>query len=71
MSTSQATAGSRRSMDSPAAPFDGVMEKLAAVPDIERALAAAARLPHCIFFDSARQQDDLGRYSFLSADPFD
>src|SRR5262245_53534955 len=28
-------------------------------------------LPHAIFFDSAMQHDTLGRYSFLSADPFD
>jgi para-aminobenzoate synthetase component 1 len=53
------------------ASFDGAIEKLAAVPDLERALAVAARLPHCVFFDSARQQDELGRYSFLAADPFD
>jgi para-aminobenzoate synthetase component 1 len=71
MSIARAAAGSPSSIDSHAAPFDGAIEKLAAVPDIERALAAAARLPHCIFFDSARQQDDLGRYSFLAADPFD
>jgi para-aminobenzoate synthetase component 1 len=71
MSTFQAAAGSRRSSDSQAAPFGGAIEKLAAVPDIERVLTAAARLPHCIFFDSAREQEDLGRYSFLAADPFD
>jgi para-aminobenzoate synthetase component 1 len=71
MSISQAGAGSPRSSGSHAAPFEGAIEQLAAVPDIERALAAAANLPYCIFFDSARQQDELGRYSFLTADPFD
>ena len=53
------------------APFAGAVEELAVVPDIELAFAAATRLPHCVFFDSARQQDELGRYSFLAADPFD
>src|SRR5688500_11810046 len=28
-------------------------------------------LPHCIFFDSARRDHKLGRYSFLAADPFE
>lgn len=30
-----------------------------------------ARLPHCIFLDSARRDPLLGRYSFVAADPFD
>jgi para-aminobenzoate synthetase component 1 len=28
-------------------------------------------LPHAIFFDSAMQHETLGRYSYLTADPFD
>jgi len=30
-----------------------------------------ARLPHCLFLDSAMTHPALGRYSFLAADPFD
>jgi para-aminobenzoate synthetase component 1 len=71
MSTAQATSESPWSARSTPASFAGAIEEIATVPDIERTLAAAARLPHCIFLDSARQQDDLGRYSFLAADPFD
>ena len=69
--TSSTSASSLRPADSRLAPFAGVIEELSVVPDVERIFAAAARLPHCIFFDSARQQGDLGRYSFLTADPFD
>jgi para-aminobenzoate synthetase component 1 len=39
--------------------------------DLEAALGRLARLPHCLFFDSARRDAKLGRYSFLTADPFD
>ncbi|MEX2139728.1 MAG: anthranilate synthase component I family protein [Pirellulales bacterium] len=53
------------------APFCGAVEELRAAPDVERAFIALADQPHCIFFDSARQQRELGRYSFLAADPYD
>jgi para-aminobenzoate synthetase component 1 len=39
--------------------------------DLEAALARLARLPHCLFLDSARRDPLLGRYSFLTADPFE
>jgi para-aminobenzoate synthetase component 1 len=39
--------------------------------DLEQALERIARLPHCLFLDSARRDPVLGRYSFLTADPFD
>jgi para-aminobenzoate synthetase component 1 len=39
--------------------------------DSEAAFARLARLPHCLFLDSARRDPLLGRYSFLTADPFD
>ena len=38
--------------------------------DLERALVRFAQLPHCLFLDSARRDTTLGRYSFLTADPF-
>jgi para-aminobenzoate synthetase component 1 len=53
------------------APFCGAIEELAELPDVERVFLALAERPHCIFIDSARQQAELGRYSFLTVDPFD
>jgi para-aminobenzoate synthetase component 1 len=32
--------------------------------------ARLANLPHVVFFDSAAREGDLGRYSFIAADPF-
>lgn len=32
--------------------------------------ARLANLPHVVFFDSASREGDLGRYSFVAADPF-
>jgi len=37
----------------------------------EDAFARMARLPHCLFLDSAVADPLLGRYSFLAADPFE
>ena len=39
--------------------------------DPEDVFLRLAGLPHCIFFDSARRDPVLGRYSFIAADPFD
>jgi para-aminobenzoate synthetase component 1 len=39
--------------------------------DLEAVFARLAQLPHCLFLDSARRDPVLGRYSFLTADPFD
>ncbi len=39
--------------------------------DLELALVRLARRPHVLFLDSARRDATLGRYSFLTADPFD
>ncbi|MGD9721194.1 MAG: aminodeoxychorismate synthase component I [Pirellulales bacterium] len=38
--------------------------------DLEAALARLAQRPHALFLDSARRDPRLGRYSFLTADPF-
>jgi len=38
--------------------------------DLEKAFLRLARLPHVLFLDSARRDPVLGRYSFLTADPF-
>ncbi len=48
-----------------------VIEELKPAPDAEEMFLRLAGLPHCIFFDSARRHAELGRYSFIAADPFD
>jgi para-aminobenzoate synthetase component 1 len=40
-------------------------------PDVEAALVRLAGWPHCLLLDSALRDPRLGRYSFLTADPFD
>ena len=37
----------------------------------EEAFASLAALPHVLFLDSAMRHDSLGRYSFVTADPFE
>jgi len=49
---------------------DGV-EELRPAPAAEEAFRRLAVLPHCLFLDSARRDRELGRYSFIAADPFD
>src|ERR1051325_2401473 len=48
-----------------------LVEELLPAPDAEETFLRLAARPRCIFFDSARRDVKLGRYSFLSADPFD
>jgi para-aminobenzoate synthetase component 1 len=45
--------------------------QLEPVPDPLDALGRLQRLPHCVFLDSSLRHADLGRYSFLAADPYD
>jgi para-aminobenzoate synthetase component 1 len=53
--------------DPPALPLVELLpESLSAVDAFRR----LARIPHVIFFDSAAADPRLGRYSFISADPF-
>ncbi|MBL9123670.1 MAG: anthranilate synthase component I family protein [Planctomycetaceae bacterium] len=40
-------------------------------PDPEEAFLRLAGRPHCLFLDSARRDRELGRFSFLAADPFE
>jgi len=47
-----------------------LVEELHPAPEPEVCLQRLCVLPHCIFFDSARRDGTLGRYSFLAADPF-
>ncbi|HEV3136616.1 MAG TPA: hypothetical protein VGZ26_01910, partial [Pirellulales bacterium] len=39
--------------------------------DVEAALVRLSRQSYCLFLDSARRDPLLGRYSFLTADPFE
>jgi len=40
------------------------------MPDAEAVFLRLASLPHCLFLDSAMRLENLGRYSFVCADPF-
>ena len=45
--------------------------ELRPVPDVESALLRLAAQPHSLLLDSALRDPRLGRYSFLTADPFE
>jgi len=47
-----------------------VVEELSPPPDPEAAFLRFAGSEHAVFFDSARRDGVLGRYSFLACDPF-
>src|SRR5215216_993786 len=47
-----------------------IVEQLPSIDTVAMFLRLRA-LPHCLLLDSARKHDQLGRYSFLAADPFD
>ena len=49
--------------------FQPYVEELCPAPDVEQAFRALSRRPHCLFLDSALRHPELGRYSFLSAEP--
>lgn len=48
-----------------------LVEPLEPLPELEGLFVRLARLPHCLFLDSALRDPALGRYSFLAADPFE
>ena len=48
-----------------------VVEELLPLADVESVFLQLSKQPHCLFLDSAMQEKDLGRYSFIAADPFD
>ena len=47
-----------------------LVEELPSTLDSEQAFRALASLPHVLFLDSAQRDPQLGRYSFVTADPF-
>jgi para-aminobenzoate synthetase component 1 len=48
-----------------------LVEEVLPMPDSQAAFLCLASLPHCLFLDSAMKHPELGRYSFLAADPYD
>jgi len=48
-----------------------LVEELRPAPQPESLFLRLCHLPHCLFLDSALFHPKLGRYSFLTADPFD
>ncbi len=51
--------------------WPGVVIELKSAPDPSAVFLRLCHLPHCVFFDSARSDTKLGRYSFIAADPFE
>lgn len=51
--------------------FAPLVEELRPAPDVEQAFLTLSRRPSCLFLDSALRHAALGRYSFVTADPFD
>ncbi|HEY2762059.1 MAG TPA: hypothetical protein VGI75_14980, partial [Pirellulales bacterium] len=51
--------------------WPGVVVELQPAPDPSDVFRRLCHLPHCIFFDSAMADPELGRYSFIAADPYD
>jgi para-aminobenzoate synthetase component I len=51
--------------------WPGVVIELQPDPDASDVFRRLCHLPHCIFFDSAMVDPELGRYSFVAADPFE
>lgn len=51
--------------------FAPVVVELRPAPDAEKAFLALCNRRHCLFMDSALRHPTLGRYSFVTADPFD
>lgn len=51
--------------------IEPVVESFDAALPADHAFRRLSGLPHCLFLDSAQRHAELGRFSFLSADPFD
>lgn len=47
-----------------------VVRELCPAPDVEACFLRLRELPYCLLLDSALRNPELGRYSFLMADPF-
>ncbi len=51
--------------------MEPLVKNLGPLPDVIGAFERLAQLPYCLFLDSALKHDQLGRYSYLTADPFE
>src|SRR5712692_6659705 len=60
----------RRSVDF-ACDFHPLIQGISPAPDSAEAFERFAMLPRLLFLDSAQHSGFLGRYSFLTADPFE
>ena len=60
-------AGGRKTNEHKVVPL---VEPLNPAPGPEVAFQRLANVPHCLFLDSAQRHPQLGRYSFIAADPF-
>lgn len=47
-----------------------LVAELRPMPEAEAVFLQLASLPHCVFLDSALRHPELGRYSFVAADPY-
>ena len=47
-----------------------LVHELVPPPAAARVFETLDRWPHCLFLDSAMRHGHLGRYSFVTADPF-
>ncbi len=52
-------------------PQPPLVAELLPVPDCVQTFMNLSQLPHCLFLDSATRHDELGRFSFIMADPYD
>ena len=48
-----------------------LVKELHPAPDPVDVFCRLSRRPHCLFLDSALREPELGRYSFVTTDPFD
>src|SRR5437667_8562892 len=58
-------------LDAPCEPAVPLVEELSPAPEPCQVFQSIAGLPHALFLDSALSHPALGRYSFLTADPFE
>ncbi|MEC7564380.1 MAG: anthranilate synthase component I family protein [Planctomycetota bacterium] len=47
-----------------------VIKELLPMPDVEAVFLQLSQQRHCLFLDSSLREEQLGRYSFITADPF-
>jgi para-aminobenzoate synthetase component I len=48
-----------------------IVEEFRPAPAAEEVFCRLSALPHCLYLDSARRDRELGRFSFVTADPFE